>query len=79
MLNSYFFGFLASNSKKYYKKKPSVTKGCKTKQVEVQIPSSKKVNELTLSEYNSLICYKLSDVGVSRLGADERCPELLKT
>jgi len=26
--------------KKYYKNKPSVTKSCKTKQAEVQIPSS---------------------------------------
>jgi len=30
--------------KKYYKNRPSVTKGCKTKQAEVQIPSSNTSN-----------------------------------
>jgi len=33
-------------------------------QVLVGLPTT--VNELTLSAYNSLICYKLSDDGVSR-------------
>jgi len=40
----YFYGCLASNSKTYYKSKPSVTKYCKTKQAEVQIPSSSTKN-----------------------------------
>ena len=41
MLNHYFFCCLASNSKKlYYKNRPSVSEGGKTKQAEVQIPSS---------------------------------------
>ena len=53
--------------RKNYKNRPSVTKGCKTKQAYVQSSSSSTnnstVTELTLSAYNSLICYKLSDDG----------------
>ena len=59
---------------------------------QVQVPTT--VNELALSAYYSLICYKLSDDGVSRLRlveiaskeksggalvADAHCSELLKT
>jgi len=60
--------------KKYYKYRPSVTKGCKTSKLkfrfQVQVPTT--VNELRLCAYNSLICYRLSDDGVSRLRSVKR-------
>jgi len=55
--------------KKYYKNRPSVTKDCKPSRLkfgfQVQVP--KAVTKLALPAYNSLICSKLSDDGVSRL------------
>jgi len=45
-----------------------MTKVCKTKQSEVQIPSSSipiTEDELILSAYNFLTCYKLSDDGAT--------------
>jgi len=83
MLNNYFLQLSGLKfEKKYYKNRPSVTNGCKTKEAEVQIPSSSTNNELTLSAYNSLSCYKLSDDGVSRVTMNlvfSQCPLKLST
>ena len=66
--------------------RPSATKPSRLMfRLQVQVPTT--VNELTLSAYNCLICYKLSDDDMSRfrlvvtdgaLAADVHCPELLK-
>jgi len=52
---------------KFEKNRLPVTKGCKTNRLKFgfQVPALP-VNELTLSAYNSLIGYKLSDIDVSR-------------
>src|SRR6218665_1020736 len=64
MLNNFFGGCEASNSKTKYINRPSVTKSCKPSRLafrfQVQAPTT--VCEHTLSTYNSFFCYKLSDV-----------------